>query len=191
MKKFLMMSVLVSVSLESALGAIHARGIPRSPTQHWESDGFFEGGKPIRANLEAMRFSDHPSYERWVVDFSNASRRVGVDAPRFQLRYIPKQSLTTSAGENVISKPAKLVLLFRSIDNNFLDKQRISKLVEKSKRVADVVVYPPIDDGSTAIELVLKDDMAFAPYQPVEREGRLVIDIRRASAAISSPTSQQ
>src|SRR4051812_39941839 len=73
-----------------ALSAADARAlsIPRAPAQHYSTSGLYEGGSFHPANLESLRLAEHDGFERWVIDFSDSvSRRVGVVAPRFQLRY--------------------------------------------------------------------------------------------------------
>jgi len=81
-------------------------------------------------------------------------------------------------GVPVLSKPAKFIFVFRSIQNNYLTHDKLAQLVKKSNWVQEIVVYPPIEKGDTAVEFVLKENVAFSPYQPVEREGRLVLDLK-------------
>ncbi len=45
----------------------------------------------------------------------------------------------------------------------------------------EIVLYPPVERGDMAMELVLRDDVRFDPFQPLEREGRLVLDLRPAA----------
>lgn len=154
--------------------------IPRTATHKFRSEGLFEGGSNSSANIESLRFSEQEGYERWIVDFSdNAKRELRKIAPHFQVRYLPGDKILTSTGETVFAKPAKFILTFRAIRKNFLDRTALRETVKQSKIVKDIVVYPPIEQGDLAIELILHDDVVFEPHQPIQKEGRLVLDLKR------------
>ncbi len=158
--------------------------IPRTANQDFRTEGLFEGGSPISANLEALRISEEGGVERWVVDFSdNAKRELGKVAPKFQVRYISGNKIIGSSGELIMAQPAKFILTFRAIRKNFLNRAALQDLVKRSKLVKDIIIYPPIEDGDTAIELILHDNVAFEPHQPIQKEGRLVLDMKEMKVA--------
>jgi hypothetical protein len=156
--------------------------IPRTPTPIYRSDVFFEGGADFPATLHDLRMADHGRFERWVIDFSNAS---GLEkkkqAPKFQVRFLPSQKIETDTGEIVLSQPAKLIVTFHKVNRNDLQKQRLSRLVEKSAHIQKIVIYPPIENGDTAMEFTFSADSPVNIHQPLENEGRLVIDIAALS----------
>ncbi len=153
--------------------------IPRTASSNFRTEGLFEGGSGKSANLEALRLSDHGEYERWVVDFSGgAKREQGKVAPRFQVRYLPGDRIIGESGEAILSRQPKFILTFRAVRKNFLSRAALQELVKRSRHVKDIVVYPPVEDGDMAIEMILHDNVAFEPHQPVQKEGRLVLDLR-------------
>jgi len=175
------MKVCFIVFFTTALTAFAANppiAIPRSSLKAYRSEGLFEGGKGQRANLESLRFAKHPGFERWVVDFSDSKGHVAASAPQFQLQFIKSEKTLGLDGESTTRKPAKFIFLFRSIEKNFLDTRKLKALTGKSKHVKEIIVYPPIEQGDMAMEFVLKDDVLFEAHQPVEREGRLVLDLK-------------
>ncbi|MBY0371835.1 hypothetical protein K2X33_14215 [bacterium] len=159
----------------------HSLAIPRLSTKDFRTEGLYEGGKRIPANIEAMRVSDHKGVERWVVDFSDAlSRKLGKVAPQFQVRYQPGEKGIGATGESVFFRPAKFLLTFRGVRQNYLDAEKVKALVKKSRYVKDITLYPAIEDGDLVIELTLTDDVAFEAHQPVQKEGHLVLDLKPA-----------
>jgi hypothetical protein len=162
--------------------AIERQSIPRAPLKQFKTDGLFEGGSDsARANLEDLRIASHDGYERWVIDFSDEKKRtIDKVAPRFQIRYVPGDEVRGADGRPILQKPAKFIFTFRAIQHNFITREKLSHLVKKSQWVEEIVMYPPIEKGDTAIEFVLKQNVAFSPHQPVEREGRLVLDLKAA-----------
>lgn len=162
--------ILLSVVFSSiAFASIHTAPIPRSPKTYLQNEASFNGGTPIPANIENVRSSWHADlgFERWVFDFSDVvSKQIGKAAPEFQIRYSQK------------STTPKIVLEFKSIRSNRLKMAEIKKLLEKSHFVKDVILYPPIEDGEVAIELILKKQLQFSPHQPSQNEGRLVLDLK-------------
>lgn len=158
--------------------------IPRTANQDFRTEGLFEGGSPVSANIEGVRISEQDGMERWVVDFSdNAKRELGKVAPKFQVRYIQGDKIIGSTGELIMARPAKFILTFRAIRKNFLNKAALQDLVKRSKHVKDIVIYPAIEDGDTAVELILHDNVAFEPHQPIQKEGRLVLDMKETKLA--------
>ena len=163
-----------------SFAAIRPHTIPRAPTLHFQTDGVFGGGNNVRANIESLRVtpSSDGGFERWVLLFSDEKGRVGINAPRFQLRYEPEESFLTAEGMDAKARPARFVLLLQSIRNNRITRTAIGNLIEQSQFVTDILFYPQIEDGDMAIEFTLKDNVSFEPHQPVQKEGRLILDIR-------------
>ena len=167
----------------SAAAALEPHSIPRASSQNFRAEGLFEGGSSSRANLESLRLASHAreGFERWVIDFSDEqTRRVGLVAPRFQLRYVHGEKLRLGDGREIERRPAKFIFVFRSIDHCFLAQETAAKLARKSQFVKNIILYPPIEKGDMAMEFILKDNVLFEPHQPVEKEGRLVLDMKSA-----------
>lgn len=164
------------------VGSAHASRslpIPRVASQTFKTEGLYEGGNAASANIEAFRVSENAGVERWVLDFSdNIKRELGSVAPHFQIRYLPGDKIIGSDGLPIMAKPAKFILTLRGIRKNFLQRHALQELVKKSLFVKEITVYPPIEEGDTAIELILKDNVSFEPHQPVQKEGRLVLDLK-------------
>ncbi len=159
--------------------------IPRTANQDFRTEGLFEGGSAVSANIEGLRLSEQDGLERLVVDFSdNAKRELGKVAPKFRVRYIPGNKIIGSTGELIVSQPAKFILTFQAIRKNYLNKTVLQELVKRSKYVKDIVIYPAIENGDTAIELILHDNVAFEPHQPIQKEGRLVLDMKLAKEEV-------
>ncbi len=150
------------------------QGIPRVSTRHFVREGLYEGGDAVRANLEGLRFAQHPGgIERWVVDFSDAAgREIGKAAPRFRLRYEPAEP-----GKR---REPRFVLNLRTVQNVKLTPEMLKQLPKKSKFVKEVVLYPPVEDGDISLELVLHSSVRFETHQPLEKAGRLVLDLMRS-----------
>lgn len=159
---------LLSTLLFASPHPIH-NPIPRTPLSYLSGEATFSGGNSVTANIENLRSSWHEDkkFERWVFDFSDlATHQIRKTAPEFQIRY------------SKIGGTQKLIVEFKSIQSNRLQIAEIKKLLEKSKFVKDIVLYPPIEEGELAIEFVLKKPLKFSPHQPSENEGRLVLDLR-------------
>lgn len=172
---------LVAVSVEAA---VIPNPIPRQAAQIFMSEGLFQGGTVnLTANLEAIRFATHPpKTERWVFDFADPkTAEVGSKAPEFQIRYVKGTSVGAGL-ENVQIAPAKFIFTFRNIGQNKVETQAVARLLRKSKLVKDVVFYPAIEGGDIAVEFILKQNVLFEAHQPLQKEGRLVLDLRSAAA---------
>lgn len=156
--------------------------IPRNPTPVYRSDVFFEGGTGAPATLDGLRMAMHGKYERWVVDFANENggEKMGV-APKFQVRFLPAEKIETDTGEKVLSRPAKLIISIHKVKRNLLTKERLIQLVKRSAHIRNITIYPPIEDGDTAMEFTFSTDSPVNIHQPLEKEGRLVIDIAQPS----------
>jgi len=164
-----------------ASAAISPRPIPRTSTRLFVDRGLFEGGSPVSANIEGIRFSRNPKdkSERWVIDFSDArTRQYQQLAPEFQVRFSPMETLRTPEGKSIWLSPPRLIISLNSIKGNYLNSPQLTKLLKKSKLVQNVRVYPPIEDGDRAIEFILKRNVLFEPHQPLQKEGRLVLDLK-------------
>lgn len=177
LQKGLILAFLFSAALPAA---VVPHIMPRNPSRSFTSDGLFEGGNDLGANIEGVRFAQHKAegYERWVIDFSDAQRNLGAAAPRYQLRYETSEKLPLPEGGDLIKRPARFLFVFRMIQKNNLVQERLKKLVKKSHFVKDIILYPPIERGDMALEFVLKDDVKFTPHQPSIKEGRLVLDLK-------------
>ena len=161
--------------LISCLAWIHAalppRPVPRTSSHLFVESGTFEGGSPLSANLEGIRFSRNPkdSSERWVIDFSDARTRTYQQiAPEFQVRLVPETKWT----------PARILIYLSSIKANYLEPRTLKTLLRKSHLIQNIRIYPPIEDGDRAIELILKETVLWEPNQPLQKEGRLVLDLK-------------
>ncbi len=175
-------SLWTSLNLMASLAP--SMSIPRDASRKYLTDGIFDGGRAIRANLEALRFSKHPKegYERWVFDFSDASTRtLGSLAPQFQVRYIKAGKIAKPEGGYQTVEPARIVITLKGISKNLLSRTQLEKIARKSNLVKEIVSYPPIEDGDIAIEIILKDSYPFYTHQPLKNEGRLVIDLSQNS----------
>ena len=177
--KYIPFLLLFSIPLLQA--AVSPSPIARNPTKQYRSEGVFEGGTLVPANIEAVRFSPHQreGYERWVIDFSDQKeRQIGKVAPRFQIRYVKAHRVAIPDGKDIVLEPAKFVFIFREIQHNYLKNASLKNLTKKSHFVKDIILYPAIEEGDTALELVLKENVLFETHQPTEKTGRLVLDLK-------------
>ena len=177
---------LALVSLDIARSAPVPHSIPRTPQQSFKSEGLFEGGENKKANLEGLRLAGHPKegFERWVIDFSDEKKEIGKIAPKFQLRYVKAEKIPLPTGGEIIRRPARFIFVFRQVQKNSIQQKQVKKLLKHSHYVKDIVLYPPIEDGDTAIEFVLKDNVLFEPFQPLQKEGRLVLDLKASKETV-------
>jgi len=151
-----------------ALASLTPQAISRLPAKKYVSEGIFQGGQPVDANVEAIRLAQHGAYERWVIDFSDVeTRSVGKVAPEFVVKY-----------QKTRGQP-RLQILLRKIHRNYVLKSQLPKLVNQSDLVSQILFYPSIEDGDGAIELILKENVSvqFEVHQPEIKTGRLVIDL--------------
>jgi len=178
-------AVIVNFICAWAIGSVvPAISIPRDASRRYLTDGIFDGGREVRANLEGLRFSKHrrEGFERWVFDFSDATTQTkGSVAPKFQIRYVKASKIEKPEGGYQIVDPAKIVITLKGVGKNLLNRTNLEKLARKSDLVKEVINYPPIEDGDMAIEMILKDSYPFFTHQPLQNEGRLVIDLSKHS----------
>lgn len=170
-----------------AMGSVTPRAISRKPLNLFVTEGLFQGGQPVRANIEAVRLASHKEFERWVIDFSDVPHRsVGKIAPEFMVRYIPGKEIVQPPMGSFIS--GRFQIFFRKIDHNFIGKRELSTLAAKSALVGQAFFYPAIEDGDMALELVLKEGVfaKFEAHQPQTQVGRLVLDIAQTAENPSS-----
>lgn len=166
---FLLLILAPLAALASQPASSSMQGIPRVTTNHFVREGLYEGGEPVKATVEALRFAPHSGgIERWVVDFADANgKEIGKVAPRFRLRYEPE-----AAG-----KKPRFVFNFRSIQAVHMTREQLASLTRKSRFVKEVVLYPPVEEGDVSLELVLRSGVRFETHQPLEKAGRLVLDL--------------
>lgn len=166
MKRF---SLILLVIAAAAMAAPHIQRIPRKRQNAYFSSGVFEGGVDQSADLARLRFAYHrkEKYERWVVDFSKDRGKTRNTSPRFQVRYVPKNE----------DNGPRLILLFRKINKNEITRKRIEELIQKSRFVKAITMYPPIEGGDMAIDFALAQNVVFNPHQPLRKAGRLVLDL--------------
>lgn len=151
--------------------ALFAAPIPREAPQRFVTEGFFQGGDPTPANLEAIRVARHATFERWVLDFSDINKRgVGKTAPELQVNFIPAKDDEDGP---------RLRVLLRRIHKNFVPLETRRRLAKQSGIVQDVIIYPSIEDGDSALELLFKPGLVarFKTHRPLAPSGKLVIDI--------------
>jgi hypothetical protein len=160
--------------------AVRSLPIPRLANHDFRSEGLFEGGTSTPANIEKLTRSEAGHAERWTFDFSEtgASMASGKAVPKFQLKYLPGNPIFSAQGEATPSKPPRLILTLRGIQKNLLKRSDLLKQVKQSKYVKEIIVYPPIEEGDTALEIQLKDNVQFAPHQPAKKAGQLVLDLK-------------
>lgn len=185
--KIRIVTFLLVFSNAIALASVTPRAIPRRPNNQFVTEGLFQGGQPVRANIEAVRLASHKEFERWVIDFSDAPHRsLGKVAPEFMVRYIPGKEIVQAPSASYIS--GRFQIYFRRIDHNFINKKEIAALAAKSAFVGQAFFYPSIEDGDLALELVLKEGVfaKFDAHQPQTQVGRLVLDIAQTSEKPSS-----
>ena len=172
---------LLVVSLNS-FAATPALEIPRRATKDFVGEAILKGGEKQLANLEAIRVAGHPTFERWVFDFSDASTRtVGKLAPEFRLHFQPSEVSNNLAETH--TKQGKFQIVFRKVQKNFITLDMAKKIAAKSQYIDNVLLYPLLDDGDCGIELILKSGVAvqFQAHQPQSPAGKLVVDIKPLS----------
>lgn len=173
--------VILTLLVSHLLAAIPARPMPRTSSKLYVDSGTFEGGSPLAANIEAIRFSRNPKEhtERWVLDFSDARTRTFQQlAPDFQVRIIPSDKVTLGEGQEFELNPPRVIISLSSIKANYVSTAEIRKLLKKSHLVKNIRFYPPIEDGDRAIEVLFKKHVLLEPHQPLQKEGRLVLDLK-------------
>jgi hypothetical protein len=183
MKRSLCNSLVLAAVFVTAFGyaALDTRPIPRTAGPNFLKEGLFEGGKDARARLQNLRYYDHSEqgFERWVFDFADsAGQQVNAVAPRFQMVYQEAEKMQLPNGKMFVKRPAKVRFIFRAISKNGLTPEKVQALADKSAIVDEIHLYPPIEQGDMALEFVLRDDALFQPHQPLEKEGRLVLDLK-------------
>jgi len=155
------------------LGSHEATWIPRAASGAFRSEGYFEGGADSRATLARLRVAPHKGFERWVLDFSDTST-----APRFRLEYQPADKWLDDEGKAHFRRPARFLLRLRKVDRSRVRPADLRRLAAKSPLVKEVILYPAIEDGDRALEIVLESDVLFEPHQPQPNEARLVLDLK-------------
>lgn len=175
------MFTILTLLASTLLAAIPPRPVPRTSSHLYVDSGTFEGGSPLAANIEAIRFSRNPKEktERWVIDFSDArTRTLQQIAPDFQVRVVPADKVNLGSGKDFEISPPRVIISLNSIKENFVDQGTLNKLLKKSGLVKNIRFYPPIEDGDRAIEILFKKYVLIEPHQPLQKEGRLVLDLK-------------
>lgn len=165
----------------SSFGALAPRPVPRTVSQIYIGSGVFEGGSPLAAHIEGLRFSRNPQTgtERWVFDFSDArTNSPQLLAPEFQLRLTPPDKVQLADGKEVQISPQRLLISLNAIKNNEIRAKTIQTHLSKSKLVKNIRIYPPIENGDRVIEFTFKHPILLEPHQPLQKEGRLVLDLK-------------
>ncbi|NBX92802.1 MAG: hypothetical protein EB078_10315 [Proteobacteria bacterium] len=166
---------------QQLFASLPPRPIPRTSSKIFVKTGVFEGGTAGAANLEGIRFSRNKTEEteRWVLDFSSAhTRSLQETAPKFQVRYSQADRIEVPEGRDVLLNPPRLIISLQSIKGNYLTRAQFKPFLERSQLVRDIKIYPPIEDGDMAVEFILKHSIQFEPHQPIQKEGRLVLDLK-------------
>jgi hypothetical protein len=152
------------------------------PTDHnsiFSNDGVFEGGRFVRAALKSMTVGTdrHDKVERWSFDFQKVSR--GGTLPRYQIR-----SVTGVASNDEDDSPSqeapRLILTFQQLTQNNVGLGDVRRCLAKSRWVSDVLVYPSVDNGDTAIEMILKRGVKFSLRQLTGPSAQLIIDLKHS-----------
>ncbi|MFM8270309.1 MAG: hypothetical protein ACKN9V_08990 [Pseudomonadota bacterium] len=175
------MFVILTLLVSTLMAAVPARPVPRTSSHLFVDSGTFEGGSPLAANIEAIRFSQNAKEktERWVIDFSDArTRTIQQIAPEFQIRIVPADKVTLGEGKEFELSPPRLIISLSSIKANYVTALNLNKLLKKSFLVKNIRFYPPIEDGDRAIEVTFKKSVLLEPHQPLQKEGRLVLDLK-------------
>ncbi len=175
MKRFLS-TVLLSTSFVCALGAVKLDPVPRSATGDYRTEGLFQAGTPGPKNIDALYNRDFGSAERWVIDFSEPGKPKSFsNIPELQVQYEGEEKVLSDSGELIVAREPKVILKFRSIRKNALDRDRFASLIRKSKHVKAITLYPAIEGGDTALEFLLKGNV---PFRPSLEAGRLLLDLK-------------
>ena len=175
------MFVILTLLVSTLMAAVPARPVPRTSSKLFVDSGTFEGGSPLAANIEAIRFSRNPKdqTERWVIDFSDArSRTLQQIAPDFQVRIAPSDKVVLGEGKEFELNPPRILISLSSIKANYVDPTVLNRMLKKSHLVKNIRFYPPIEDGDRAIEITFKKSILLEPHQPLQKEGRLVLDLK-------------
>jgi hypothetical protein len=163
MQRFVLAALSSALIPLVTLGAVTLAPLPRATVGNFVSEGLFTGGRPIKAELRDLRVGYHSAEsERWVFDFGSL-------LPHCQVHYEP--AVRDGA-------KARFIIRFQKIYRNTLSESKVRLLAAKSHHVQSVNLYPPVENGDIALELILKHEVQFAPYQPIDLPGRLVLDLR-------------
>jgi len=172
---------ILTLLVSTLVAAVPARPVPRTSSKLYVDSGTFEGGSPLAANIEAIRFSRNPkeNTERWVFDFSDArTRTLQQIAPDFQIRVIPADKVNLGGGKEFEVSPLRVIISLNSIKENRIDPKVLTRLLKKSHLVKNIRFYPPIEEGDRAVEILFKKSVLIEPHQPLQKEGRLVLDLK-------------
>jgi hypothetical protein len=85
---------------------------------------------------------------------------------------------TSNACGFLTAAASSFVIQMQHIQRNRLLPEDLQAAVERSALVREIVVYPQVEQGDLAMEIVLRQPVSFEPYQPIEHPNRLVLDLK-------------
>ncbi len=153
--------------------------IPRIASNEYREEGIYRGGSEESAGIKSLKREETPSQggERWTLEFSSPTKR-RKGAPYFQVKLVKAESFQRSDGTVVITEPPKILLQLRGVTGSGLPQRDITRALKRSRFVKEIIPYPPIEDGDTAIELVLSRETLVSPYNPRYAENQLVLELK-------------
>ncbi len=170
------LSLLVAVS--GALGTLSLASPIRSALTP-ETNTVLAGENLAHTTLEGFHLSTSKDKERLTVNFSGSSTaKNGGKIPRFQLRYLPEEKFATAEGTLAFAKPPRFVLTLRSLNGNKTNPAMLQAAITRSRLVKEILVYPPVEEGDTAVEILLHDNVRFSTDRQGLKAGRLTLELR-------------
>jgi hypothetical protein len=184
MKKRWVIAIVLGISMPAA-AALSPTAIPKDSQGRFWKEGIFNGGTEDRAVFSGIRLGRHSKQgvERWVLDFSDPQKMGSHQkSPKFQIDYqvtsFDSKAEKSDLGLSSNDKAYRIVVHLRGITRNLVESEKLKSLIEKSLFVQDIILYPPIEKGDMAMELILKSHAELSPHQPSDSPGRLVLDLR-------------
>jgi hypothetical protein len=153
-----MMAVVIGMGLASLLES--------APRPHsFLSSGIFSAPGTRGLNLESIRMDPKRASEKITFLFStSSSRKPTARIPPFHCRFMPATS--PELGTDTGLKPARFILLLQGLSTRFLSPGRLTKVAEKSRLIEKLVLYPPLEDGDSAVEITFKKSVLFRQIDP-------------------------
>lgn len=181
LKTYAILSVLAGAfcAASPTLGALAPQSLSRVPLRHFVADGVFEGGGRESMNLDKIYLSETGETEKWTIDFGALDRQIApLNPPHFVLRYLKGETLQSSDGTPLYEKPSRFILQLEKIHRNRVSHDALLNEIRKSRLVKEITIYPQVEHGDLAIELVLRKGVKFEPHQPLGQGGRLVLEMK-------------